>query len=50
MLLRRLAASTSLGPVGFVTQPFALTCSVTASQSSALRSPSAPSSGLSLVS
>jgi hypothetical protein len=45
MLLRRLAASTSLGDVDSVTQSSELTSSVTASQSSTFRSHSAPSSG-----
>jgi hypothetical protein len=45
MLLRRLAASTSSRTVGSVTQPSALTGSATASQSSALGPPSAPSPG-----
>jgi hypothetical protein len=43
MLLRRLAAFTSLGAVGSVTQPSALTSSATASQSSTSGPPSAPS-------
>jgi hypothetical protein len=43
ILLCRLAASTSSGAVGSVTQPSAFTGSATASQSSALGSPSAPS-------
>jgi hypothetical protein len=43
MMLRRLAASTSSGVAGSVTQPSTPTGSVTASQSSALGSPSAPS-------
>jgi hypothetical protein len=43
MLLRRLAASTSTGVVGTVTQSSALTGSATASQSSALGPPTAPS-------
>jgi hypothetical protein len=45
MLLHRLAASTSSGAVGSVTQPSALTSSATASQSSTLGPPSAPSPG-----
>jgi hypothetical protein len=45
MLLHRLAASTSLGVVGSVTQSSAPIGSVTASQSFALGPPSAPSSG-----
>jgi hypothetical protein len=45
MLLRRLAASTPTGAVGIVTQSSALTGSVTASQSSTLGSPTAPSLG-----
>jgi hypothetical protein len=45
MLLRRLAASTSSGATGSMTQPSALTISVTISQSSTLGPPSAPSSG-----
>jgi hypothetical protein len=45
MLLCRLAASTSSGVVGSVTQPSALMGSATASQSSALGPPSAPSPG-----
>jgi hypothetical protein len=40
MLLRRLAASTSSKAVGSVTQPSALTCSATASQSFTLGPPS----------
>jgi hypothetical protein len=48
MLLHRLAASTSSGAVGSVTQPSALTCSATASQSSALGPPSTPSPGIDL--
>jgi hypothetical protein len=44
-LLYRLVASTLSGVVGSVTQPFALTGSATASQSSTLRPPSAPSPG-----
>jgi hypothetical protein len=43
VLLRRLAASTSSGAAGSVTQPSAPTGYVTASQSSVLGSPSAPS-------
>jgi hypothetical protein len=43
MLLRRLAASTSSGAVGSVTQASALTGSATASQSSTLEPPFAPS-------
>jgi hypothetical protein len=43
MLLRRLAASTSSGVVGSVTQSSVLTGSTTASSSSTLGSPSAPS-------
>jgi hypothetical protein len=43
MMLRRLAASTSSGVAGSVTQPSTPTGSVTASQSSALGSPSGPS-------
>jgi hypothetical protein len=43
MLLRCLAASTSVGVVGSVTQFFALTGSATTSQSSTLGPPSAPS-------
>jgi hypothetical protein len=46
MLLHRLAASTSLGVVGSVTQPSTLTGSAIASQSSAFGPPSAPSSGI----
>jgi hypothetical protein len=45
MLLRRLAASTSSGADGSMTQPSAPTGSATASQSSALGPPSAPSPG-----
>jgi hypothetical protein len=45
MLLCRLAASTSSGAVGSVTQFSALTDSATASQSSTLGPPSAPFSG-----
>jgi hypothetical protein len=45
MLLHRLAASTSPGVVGSVTQPFALISSATASQSSYLGPPSTPSPG-----
>jgi hypothetical protein len=45
MLLRRLAASTSIGAVGTVTQSSALICSATASQSSILGPPTAPSPG-----
>jgi hypothetical protein len=45
MLLRRLAASTSSGDVGSMTQPSTLTGSATASQSSALGPPSTPSPG-----
>jgi hypothetical protein len=45
MLLCRLATSTSSGVVGFVTQPFALISSTTASQSFVLRPPFAPSPG-----
>jgi hypothetical protein len=45
MLLRRLAASTSAGAIGSVTQSSALTCSATASQSSTSGPPSAPSPG-----
>jgi hypothetical protein len=45
MLLRHLAASTSPGAVGSVTQSSALTGSATASQSFTLGLPSAPSSG-----
>jgi hypothetical protein len=43
MLLRRLAASTSSGAAGSVTQPSVPTGSATVSQSSALGPPSAPS-------
>jgi hypothetical protein len=43
MLLHRLATSTSLGVVGFVTQPSALTGSATASRLSTSEPPSAPS-------
>jgi hypothetical protein len=43
MLLHRLAASTSSRAVGSVTQPSTLTGSATASQSSTLGPPSAPS-------
>jgi hypothetical protein len=46
MLLRRLAASTSSGAFGSMTQPSALTSSATASQSSAFGPPSAPSPGI----
>jgi hypothetical protein len=46
MLLCRLAISTSLGAASFVTQPSAPTGSATASQSSALGPPSAPSLGI----
>jgi hypothetical protein len=42
-LLRRLAASTSSGAIGSVTQPSALTDSATVSQTSALGPPPAPS-------
>jgi hypothetical protein len=45
MLLRHLAASTSSGVVDSVTQPSTLTDSATASQSSTLGPPSAPSPG-----
>jgi hypothetical protein len=45
MLLRHLAASTSSGATGSVTQPSAPTDSTTASQSSTLGPPSAPSPG-----
>jgi hypothetical protein len=45
MLLCRLAASTLLGAVGSVIQSSALTGSATASQSSTLGPPSAPSPG-----
>jgi hypothetical protein len=45
MLLRCLAASTSTGAVGTVTQSSALIGSATASQSSTLGSPTAPSAG-----
>jgi hypothetical protein len=45
MLLCRLAASTSSGFVGSVTQPFALTSSTTTSQSSTLGPPSTLSLG-----
>jgi hypothetical protein len=45
MLLHRFAASTSVGAIGSVTQSFALTGSTTASQSSTLGPPSAPSLG-----
>jgi hypothetical protein len=45
MLLRRLAASTSARVVGSMTQSSALTGSATASQSSTLGPPSAPSPG-----
>jgi hypothetical protein len=45
MLLRCLAASTSVGVVGSVTQFFALTGSATTSQSSTSGPPSAPSPG-----
>jgi hypothetical protein len=45
MLLRRLTASTSSGAIGFVTQTSTLTGSATASQSSTLGPPSAPSPG-----
>jgi hypothetical protein len=45
MLLRRLAASTSSGAIGVVTQSSALTGSATTSQSSTLGAPSAPSPG-----
>jgi hypothetical protein len=45
MLLRRLAASTSLGAVGYVTQPSVLTGSATASQSFTLGPPFTPSPG-----
>jgi hypothetical protein len=45
MLLRRLEVSTSSGVVGSVTQPSALIGLATASQSSALGPPSAPSLG-----
>jgi hypothetical protein len=46
MLLHRLAASTSSGDVGSVTLFSTLTGSATASQSSTLEPPSAPSSGI----
>jgi hypothetical protein len=46
MLLCHLAASTSSGAAGSVTQPSAPTGSATASQSSALGPPSAPSPGI----
>jgi hypothetical protein len=46
MLLCHLAASTSSGVAGSVTQPSAPTGSATASQSSALGPPSAPSPGI----
>jgi hypothetical protein len=45
MLLHHLAASTSSGAAGSVTQSFAPTCSITTSQYSALGPPSAPSLG-----
>jgi hypothetical protein len=45
MLLRRLAASTSAGAVGSVTQSSALTGSASASQSSTLGPPSSPPPG-----
>jgi hypothetical protein len=45
MLLRRLAASTSSGAVGSVTQPSAVIGSATASQSSSLEPSSTPSLG-----
>jgi hypothetical protein len=45
MLLHHLAASTSSGDIGSVTQPSTLTGSATASQSSALGPPSTPSPG-----
>jgi hypothetical protein len=45
MLLHRLAASTSIGAVGIVTQSSALIGSATASQSSTLGPPTAPSLG-----
>jgi hypothetical protein len=45
MLLRRLATSTSTRVVGSVTQSSALTGSATASQSSTLGPPTAPSLG-----
>jgi hypothetical protein len=45
MLLRHLAASTSSGVVGSVTQSSALTGSATASQSFTLGPPFAPSPG-----
>jgi hypothetical protein len=45
MLLHRLAASTSTGVVGTVTQSSALIGSATASQSSTLGPPTAPSPG-----
>jgi hypothetical protein len=45
MLLRHLAASTSSGAIGSMTQASALTGSATASQSSTLESPSTPSPG-----
>jgi hypothetical protein len=45
MLLYRLAASTSLGAVGSMTQPSALTSSATVSQSSTFGPPSTPSPG-----
>jgi hypothetical protein len=45
MLLRHLAASTSSGATGYVTQPSAPTDSATASQSSTLGPSSAPSPG-----
>jgi hypothetical protein len=43
LLLRRLAASTSSGATGSVTQPSAPRCSATVSHSFALGPPSAPS-------
>jgi hypothetical protein len=46
MLLHRLATSTSVEAVGSVTQSSTLTGSTTASQSSTLGPPSAPSLGI----
>jgi hypothetical protein len=45
MLLHRLAASTSIGVVGTVTQSYLLIGSATASQSSTLGPPTTPSPG-----
>jgi hypothetical protein len=45
MLLRRLAASTSTGAIGIVTQSSALIGSAIASQSSTMGPPTAPSPG-----